>query len=471
MPRPRPFQKSASTPAEQCRHLVKEAESGSARPCYLFLGELPVTLPHIDTLSQVLLHDSSSEMNMQELSGEEAAPGRCVEFLETLSFFPGRKLLIVKDPVFLHSSSTVPSRWKSLMKAIEKDDRKRAAGILSQLMGLFKITSSELLELGAEELKNHLKWPADIASDPDSVEAFKHFMEKEGSTIMPSPISESGSTEILLDWISKKADPARSVMIIQSEGADKRGSLFKAIKKHGAVIDFAPPSSAKQARQAAAATVREMLKARGVAVEPRAVELLLDLTGENNLPAIMQEIEKLISMSGGDKGKRKITSNDVKRLVSHQREEEIFKLTGAIARKDTTAAIESLHLLLDQGAHPLAILGGINNFLNKMLAISAAAKATTGIRALKNAQYNNFRNSLLPELKEYYTNSKSSPLEGHPFALYMLCKEAGTLSLERILDFIERMPEIDLELKGGAKDERLVLELLVMELTHKEVKP
>ena len=99
-----------------------------------------------------------------------------------------------------------------------------------------------------------------------------------------------------------------------------------------------------------------------------------------------------------------------------------------------------------------------------MLAISAAAAATVGTDALKRAQYNRFREKLLPELKAFYLEAEEKPLDGHPYALYMQCRGAGVLSMERIMELIKLMPEIDLELKGGASDPRIVLELLVMNM-------
>ncbi len=457
--------KTASTPAEVCQALIAQARSGKISPCYLFLGEFPVTAEYLETLTSLLVDEGSADMNLQELSGEEASPGKCVEFLETLSFFPGRKVLVVKDPMFLQSSSTVSTRWKSVIKAIEKQDTKRAARMLSQLMGLFKITASEIQELEPDQLRTILKWPSDLASSEDAVSAIKDFLAKEGSQIMPAATGDSGSAEILIRWLNQKADPARSVLLIQTETADKRGSVFKAIKEQGAVIDFTVSGNARQARQLAASTVREHLSRHGIVIEPRALDLLFELVGENNIPALLKETEKLVSGTGSTQGKkRKITPDDIKRIVSHQREEEIFKLTGAIARQDAAAALGSLNLILDQGIHPLQVMGGLNNFLKSMLAITAAAAATTGIPALNRAQFQQFRQRLLPELETYFKDSATSPFKGHPYALFMQCKSAGAMSIKRIITLLRRMPEIDLELKGGAVSPRLVLEMLVMDM-------
>ena len=434
-------------------------KSGDVKPAYLFAGEFPVIAGHVKELVSLLVPPEASDMNIQELSGDEAAPGRCVEFLETRSFFPGRKVLVVRDPVFLHSASTVPARWKAVLSAIEKKEYSRAARLVSQLLGLFKVSVAEVLELDASEFESNLKWPAGLSVNP-----LKKFLEEKGGSIMPSGAMDKSAADILIRWLKEKADPARAVLLVQAEAVDKRSAVFKAFKSVGHFLDFTVSGDNRKARQQAASTVRELFARQGMTIEPRALELLMDLAGQDNLPALMKETEKLVSMSGSGSGGGKVTTADVRRLVSHQREEELFRLTGAIGRQDVQGAIESLHLLLDQGVYPLAVLSTINNYLKKMLAISAAAASTVGMDTLKRAQYNRFRDALLPKLQAFYSDSEQDPLKGHPYALYMQCRGAGALSVHRIMELMALLPEIDLELKGGASDPRAVLELLVMEM-------
>lgn len=453
--------KPKDNPSDRCRTILDEVKAGNIVPVYLFAGEFPVTAGYVKSLVSLLLPSDSMEMNLHELSSESAAPGRCVEFLETRGFFPGRKVLLLRDPPFLHSSSTVSARWKTIMAALEKKDFARAGSMVSQILGILKISVAEVLELKPEELRMHLKWPGD-----EPIEPLKKFLENQGGAIMPSAKGmDKGAAEILIRWLKDRAAPEKSVMLIQSEVVDKRNAVYKAIKATGRVVDFNLTGSTKQVRSQAGATVRKLLADRQVSIESRAVELLLDLVGEGNIPALMKETEKLVSMVGtGGKGKKRITAADVKRLVSHQREEELFRLTGAIGRQDLNAALESLHLLLDQGVHPLAVLSTINNYIKKMLAITAAAP-TVGTDSLEQASFNIFRNRLLPKLLKFYKHADQEPLKAHPYALYMQCREAGKFNVKSLTKIVQLMPETDMELKGGAADPRLVLEMLVMKIT------
>jgi len=443
------------------RVLLQEVRDGKPAPVYLFIGEFPITSEHVNALVSLLLPEGAGDMNLQELSGEDAVPGRCVEFLETRGFFPGRKVLLVKDPPFLHSSSTISARWKSAVAAIERQDFTKASRILSQLLGHFRLSVSEFLDLGKADLVANLKWPRELSAAP-----LIKFLKDEGRNITPSSRgSEKGASDMLIRWIRDRADPAVAVLVIQTEVADRRGAVYKAVKSCGRIVDLSVPSDKRMARRQAVNMVKQQLGSHGLSIEPRALDLLLDLSGQNNMPGLLQETEKLVSTAAFGKGtKKRITVSDVRRLVSHQREEELFRLTGAIASKDVTAALESLYLILDQGEHPLAVLGTLNNFLKKQLAISAAATSTVGVDTLKRVQFNQFKDRLLPELEAFFSDSDEQPFKGNPYALFMQCKGVGSIGIDRILDLLASMPEIDLELKGGASDPRLVLELLVMDM-------
>ncbi len=448
------------SPDDACRTIISEIKAGKVCPVYLLAGEFPVTAPQVESIVHSLLSQQAAEMNLQELSGEDAVPGRCVEFLETRGFFPGRKVLLVRDPPFLHSPATAGAMWKRVLAALERKEYRGAGATLGRILGMFNLTVREVLQLETAEFEKALKWPSG-----QPVEPVRKFMEDQGNSIVPSAAGSGGGTDMLIRWIAETAKSETAVMIIQTEVIDRRSAVFKAIKRAGRTVDFLQSGNARTVKQYAASTVRRLFSEYRTTIEPGAVELLLDLVGDTNIPALMKEVEKLAAMVCRDgSGMKKVTTAHVRKIVSRQREEELYRLTGAIARQDMSAAVESLHRLLDQGIYPLAVLGTINNFIKKMIAVTAAALATTGTSALGKASFSRFRDQLLPELKKYYANSEEDVLKGHPYALYMQCREVGNLSLNELSDMLLLLPAIDLELKGGACDPRLVLDLLVIRM-------
>ncbi len=463
------YKKQAQSPEQALRGLVEDISQGNALPVYLFIGEMAVTAPHVDTLASALVPEGCEEMNVQELDDDDAAPGRCVEYLETRGFFPGRKVLLVREPAFLHTASTAGARWKRVASLVEKKDYDRAVTAVSRLLGQLDLGVSELLSLDSSHFEKAVELPSSLSSD-----SLMKFMREYHDRIEPDPGTGGDDAEILLRWLEKRAKPEKSVLVIQASQVDRRTALFKAFKKVGAVLDFSPASDARSAKQQACAMVRSCLAGLGADIEQGALELLLELVGETNMTGLVREAEKLAALAGaslsgasGRKAAVKVRLAHVKEGVARQREEELYRLTGAIGQGDTEGALESLHRLLEQDIHPLALLGTVNNALKKMAAISGAAAWAFPEGAPPKVSYNRFRNSILPRLREFYKDAPEGEalLKGHPYGLYRQYSHALRFGAAVLLEFLSQIAETDLELKGGACDARLVLEMLVLNMT------
>ena len=81
----------------------------------------------------------------------------------------------------------------------------------------------------------------------------------------------------------------------------------------------------------------------------------------------------------------------------HQEEINVFRLTDAIGRKRKTEALKILAELLDQGDHPLQIMGGLVWFWGTQKGRVNDAVYTGGLEALKTADLNIKRNRMKPE--------------------------------------------------------------------------
>lgn len=98
-------------------------------------------------------------------------------------------------------------------------------------------------------------------------------------------------------------------------------------------------------RDALASWIRERAQAKGVAIEHPAVALLVEAGGAS-LYGLDNELEKLAIYVGD----RPITADDVRALVAGNRDANVFQLVDAIMDRRTGAALDALHLLLDEGA-------------------------------------------------------------------------------------------------------------------------
>src|SRR5688500_10753480 len=78
---------------------LSEIDSGEVAPLYLVWGEEFLIRKAADELVRRLVPDASMGLNFSVLDG--ASPREVAQDLATLPLFPGRKVVLVKDPEFL----------------------------------------------------------------------------------------------------------------------------------------------------------------------------------------------------------------------------------------------------------------------------------------------------------------------------------------------------------------------------------
>jgi DNA polymerase-3 subunit delta len=144
------------------------------------------------------------------------------------------------------------------------------------------------------------------------------------------------------------ADPSESTcLVLIADKLDGRGKLAKAAKKTGALID-AKPLRGRELRE----FIRSEATAREHAIEPRAVEALLDAVGDD-LSAIDDALERLSLFVGAG---QRIDADAVARCVTRIRVESIWSLVDAIGLKDRRKGIAAAQSLLDDREPPLRLL-------------------------------------------------------------------------------------------------------------------
>jgi len=243
--------------------------------------------------------------------------------------------------------------------------------------------------------------------------------------------------------------------------------LYKELKKHGPVVDLDKEKKDKKSgTNFAKNLIRSLIKEKGKEIEPKAIEAIIERVGHEDLVGLKTEVQKLISQAGD---RVRIKAVDACELVVRHKDEELYKLTGAIGEKDLGKCLKSLSYLLDQGIHPLAILQTIANFLRKMIILRTVFEYGPGIQAVKNLRYQVFRDEILPGIKENLGDALPAVLKGaHPYALYKLSLQAHGFDLDKMLDLLTSMAGMDLEFKGGQVSHRVLLEILIFRLISME---
>jgi DNA polymerase III delta subunit len=133
---------------------------------------------------------------------------------------------------------------------------------------------------------------------------------------------------------------------------DANRRLVKLLRKHAAVVDCGSLASAQEA----VAWIRKRLEKDELAIDAKAVALLLETTGLS-LGRIRAEVEKLVLYAAGD---ATVTERHVRDLVVPETEPGEGPAVGMAVRDgDARRALRELAALFEAGVVPQPILGQI----------------------------------------------------------------------------------------------------------------
>jgi DNA polymerase III delta subunit len=141
-----------------------------------------------------------------------------------------------------------------------------------------------------------------------------------------------------------------TTLVFVSGPLDGNRRVVKLLRKHADVVDCGTLHDPREA----AAWITKRLEKDELAIEPKAISLLLSTTGLT-LGRIRPEIEKLILYAAGEST---ITVAHVKELVIPQEESEgTFALMEAVQNSNAARALREVSALIDGGVQPPVILG------------------------------------------------------------------------------------------------------------------
>lgn len=235
-----------------------------------------------------------------------------------------------------------------------------------------------------------------------------------------------GAWMALADYVGSM--PESTVLVLL--GGDVSGSaVVKALGELGEVHRFDTP-----VQKAAGDWVQKRAKAMKLNLAGGAAKALAEIVG-NDTWALASELAKLEAYAEG----RPITADDVREMVSPSRELPPWDLLDPIADGKGASALRALRRMFAK-RHPLAIAAIIQGAY-RQLAIAR---------------------ELLDEGASRKDVGQSVGLTGYP--LEKLVDRASRYSPRMIREAYARMVEADADIKRGAYDEQLALELLVTDL-------
>jgi DNA polymerase-3 subunit delta len=224
--------------------------------------------------------------------------------------------------------------------------------------------------------------------------------------------------------------PETTVLVLVDEEVKGQNPLLKKLSPLAEVRTF-PLLRGRDLK----AWIRQRVKEEGGDIAPQAVDLLAELIG-GDLWAMNGEIQKLLLYSQG----RPVSEDDVRQLVSHVQEANIFALVDAVAEGRTELAQRILHRLYDEGVAPIYILVMITR---QFRLIAQAGDLGKGLSR--------------PQIQDRL-GLKSS------YGLDKTLGQAKLYDFEGVKRAYDKLLETDLAIKTGKYSDKLALELLVTEL-------
>lgn len=156
-----------------------------------------------------------------------------------------------------------------------------------------------------------------------------------------------------------------NIVLFADPKPDKRLAGTKALLELAEVKEFKPVTG-----PALQSWIKATVQSLGTSIEPAAMTLLLDMTGEDQ-DLIDQELQKLALYAQG----RAITAADVEESVSPTDEGIVWKLTDMLAAGNRQAAVRYAHRIMDRGGDAYGLWAILLNLLKNAVAVYAEVKS------------------------------------------------------------------------------------------------
>jgi len=170
-----------------------------------------------------------------------------------------------------------------------------------------------------------------------------------------------------------------------------------------------------------------------IKIDDEAITEIITLIG-NDLMRLVNELNKIKHYDS-----EKISRAIVKELVKANYQDDIFKLTDALADKNRKLALNLLSRQLIMGNEPLALLGTINWQFKSLLKI---------------------KSTLLSDPK-ITPNKIASEIGLHPFVVTKNINAVKKFTLEELINIQNELFDLETQLKSGAKNPELLFDLFI----------
>ena len=223
--------------------------------------------------------------------------------------------------------------------------------------------------------------------------------------------------------------PETTYFIFMEEEVDKRGKMYKQVKKFGSVVEFKRQTDAVLMQW-----ILGKLKKENKRITRPVMELFLDKTG-TDMELITQELEKLLCYT---MEKDVIEAADVEAICANQINGKIFDMVDAIGRKEQKKALDLYYDLLMLKEPAMRILYLVTRHFQILMQL----RDMTG---------------------KGFDNKQMAAKAGVPeFAVRKYLGQAKSFSLAQLEEIVRASVQTDENIKTGQMADQLAVELLII---------
>lgn len=275
------------------------------------------------------------------------------------------------------------------------------------------------LDIATYELNDNIK---DIINDATTLSLFQ---DKKAIIVNCSNLFKDDLT--LLEKYFDNVNPNTiMIFVYKEEKLDERRKITKLFRKNGKVIELNESVNSFS-------IIKEMFN--GYKISDKDINLLINRVG-NNLYMLEQEVNKLKIY----KDDKVITTDDILNTISKTIEIDLFKLIDSIITKDKNTSMEIYNEMLKQKEEPIAIIITLANQIRIM-----------------------YQTKKLYSVG-YRENEIATLLNIHPFRVKKAHEKSINYTEDVLLKYLNKLSELDLNIKKGLISKDLALELFILEM-------
>lgn len=270
----------------------------------------------------------------------------------------------------------------------------------------------------------------DIIEDANTISLFadkKAIIVNNSYLFTGKSIKNENDPELFLDYFKNANPDSIIIFIVDSEKLDERKKIVKEIKKIGTVKDFNKKNDLTD-------ILKNMFEGYNISIQD--IRFMIDRCG-NNLDILSQEVNKIKIYKDEDKN---VTKEDIINLTSKNIDIDIFGFVDTIVNKNKNKALEIYKEMLINGEEPI-----------KILVILA----------------NQFR--IIYQAKELYKqgysgNDIATMIGIHPYRIKLALEKARNYNSDTLLDYLEKLADLDYDIKIGNIESSLGLEMFILSI-------